>query len=287
MGYQPRVRSPRNSGRGRGIPRREKAKAKAARRKRRSSGSYMLEGKHVSTSEEVADRTLSRLRNLGNQKFVLSPFNEHFDPWLGSLRDVLSEFESNPAVSVDDQFVKDRSQILSNVELKLEERRRQEASSLEVLKSLSDNRILLERTEKEYTARTKEIEERKRSEIKSLSSNMNGLKEELDRLARTKTGIFRAMSKKAKAQKEAEANQRLNLAQRELASAMQRFTAEQERLRDEYERRKQPITEQMRDQQKKIEDQEIDGSLEARQAACEALANAVNALKQRKVFSPP
>ena len=173
MGYQPRIRSPRSSGRGSGIPRREKAKAKATRRKRRSSGSYTSEENHVPTSEEIADRTFNRLRNLGNQKFVLSPFNEHFDPWLGSLRDVLSEFESSPAMSVDDQFVKERSQILSNVELELEETRRKEASSLEIVKSLSDNRILLERTEEEYTTRTKEIEGRKKSEIKRLSSNIN------------------------------------------------------------------------------------------------------------------
>jgi hypothetical protein len=268
------------------MPRREKAKAKTARREHRSSASYILEEKPVSTSEEVADKTLNRLHNLGNQKFLLSPFNEHFDSWLGSLRDVLSEFESSPAISADDQFVKNRSQILSNVELKLEERRRQEASSLEALKSLSKNRILLERIEEEYTAETKEIETGKKSEIKRISSNINGLKGELDRLARTKSGIFRAMSNKAKAQKEAEATQRLNSARKELASAMQRFTAEQERLRDEYGRRKQPITEQMQHQQKKIEDQEIDGSLEARQAACEALANAVNALKQRKATLP-
>lgn len=71
MGYQPGMRSPRNSGRGRGMSRREKAKARG--QKRRSSGSYILEENHVPTSEEVADRTLNRLRNLGNQRFALSP----------------------------------------------------------------------------------------------------------------------------------------------------------------------------------------------------------------------
>jgi hypothetical protein len=95
------------------------------------------------------------------------------------------------------------------------------------------------------------------------------------------------MSKKAKAQKEAEATQRLNSAQGELALATQQFTAEQQRLQDEYERRKQPVMEQIQDQDKQIENQEIDGSLEARRAACEALVNAVNALLQRKRSSFP
>jgi uncharacterized phage infection (PIP) family protein YhgE len=267
------------------MPRREKTKARG--QKRRSSGSYISEENHVPTSEEVADRTLNRLRNLGNQRFALSPFSEHFGRWLMNLRDVLSVFESSPAISIDNQFAKERSQILSNVELELEEKRREEASREKDIKSLSDNEVLLERIEEEYAARTGEIEGRKKGEIKRLSDNIDGLKEELDRIARMKTGIFRAVSKKAKAQKEAEATQRLNSAQGELASAAQQFTAEQDRLQDEFERRKQPIMEQIQDQQKEIENQEIDGSLEARRAACEALVNAVNALLQRKGSSLP
>jgi len=276
MGYQSRIRAPRKYGR-----RREKAKAKATGQKRRSSGSYISEVEHVPTSEEVADRTLNRLSNLGNQRFGLPPFNEHFDRWLVNLRDVLSEFESSPAISVDDQFVEERSQILSNVQLDLEERRRREDSREEAIKILSNSRILLKRIGEEYTIRIREIEARRDSEIKRLSSKVDYLREELDRIARTKMGILRVISKKAKVQKEAETTQRLNSTQRELALAVQHFTAEQEKLRDEYERRKQTVIEQIREHQKEVENQEVDDSLEARRAACEALVNAVNALLQR------
>jgi len=282
MGYQQRVGSRRDSGRGHGMHRREKAKAKSRGQKRRSGGSYVSEEDHVPTSEEVVDRTLKRLRNLGNQVFALSPFSEHFSRWLVDLRVVLSEFESSPIVSVDDQFLKERSQILSNVELELEKRRSEEASCDEAGKSLSDNRILLERIEGEYTARTRDAEGQKEFEIKRLSSNVDGLREELDRIARMKTGIFRAVSKKAKARKETEASQRLNLAQEELASAVRNFAAEQEGLRDEYEKKKQPVIDQIRVEEKEVENQDVDGSLETRKAACEVLINAVNALVERK-----
>lgn len=282
MGYQQRVGSRRDSGRGHGMHRREKAKAKSRGQKRRSGGSYVSEEDHVPTSEEVVDRTLKRLRNLGNQVFALSPFSEHFSRWLVDLRVVLSEFESSPTVSVDDQFLKERSQILSNVELELEKRGSEEASCDEAIKSLSDNRILLERIEGEYTARTRDAEGQKEFEIKRLSSNVDGLREELDRIARMKTGIFRAVSKKAKARKETEATERLNLAQKELASTVQNFAAEQERLRDEYEKKKQHVIEQIRVEEKEVENEDVDGSLETRQAACEVLTNAVNALVERK-----
>jgi len=256
-------------------------KAKSKGQKRRSGGAYVSEEDHFPTSEEVVDRTLKRLRNLGNQVFALSPFSEHFGRWLVDLRVVLSEFESSPIVSVDDQFLKERLQILSNVELELEKRRSEEASCDEAIKSLSANRIVLERIEEECTSKTRNVERKKEVEVKRLSSNVDGLREELNHLARMKTGIFRGFTKKAKAKRETEAFQRLSLAQKELASAEQSFAAEQERLRDEYEKRKQPVVEQIRVEEKEAENQDVDGSLETRQAACEALVNAVNALAER------
>jgi hypothetical protein len=45
-----------------------------------------------------------------------------------------------------------------------------------------------------------------------------------------------------------------------------------------------PITERIQNLQKEIDCLEIDGSLYARRAACEALANAVNALLKRKMI---
>jgi hypothetical protein len=219
---------------------------------------------------------------LGNQRFAVSPFSEHLSRWLVNFKEVLSEFESSPGINVDDQFAKERTLILTDVELDLGKRRDKEASGGETFKILSDNRILLEQTEQDYASRTKEMEERKNTKIKRLTGNVDAIKEELDRIARMKAGRFRAISKETKAKKEAEATQRLNAAQSELTSAVQHFTAEQEKLREEHERRKQVIMEQIRDQEKEVESQEIDGSLETRRVACETLANAMNSFLQRK-----
>ncbi len=244
----------------------------------------MGEKKHVATMKEVSDKTLKRLRNLGSQKFGSSPYSEHFDRWLLNLTDVLSEFESNPNISADDQFVKERSQILSIVKIELEERRRQETSLEEDAKSLSNNKNFLERIKKEYATRSREIKGQKNSEIKRLYNNIHSLREELDYTVRMKTGIFRGISKKAREQKEIETTQELNAVQRELELAMLDFTEVKEKLRDEYEKKRQPLIEQIRDYQKKIETLETDGSLEDRWFACEALIDAVNALLQRKTL---
>jgi chromosome segregation ATPase len=282
MGYQPQIKLPQASGRGYRKSRHEKGKARD--QKHRSVGDSMREEKHVANMKEVSDRTLKQLRTLGKQRFGSSPFSEHFDRWLVNLKDVLSEFELNPNISADDQFVKERSQILSIVKIELEERRRKEASLEEAIKNLSNSKNLLERIKEEYATKTREIKRQKSSEIKRLNNNIDGLREELDYIVRMKTGLLRGISKKARKQKEIEATQELNTGQRELELAMLDFTEVQERLRDEYERKRQPVIEQIRDCQKKIEKLETDGSLEDRWFACEALVDAVNALLQRKTL---
>jgi chromosome segregation ATPase len=259
-------------------------KVKGRGRKRRPVGKSMREEKHVATMKEASDKTFKRLHNLGSQKFGSSPFSEHFDRWLVNLTDVLSEFESSPSISVDDQFVKERSQILSSVKIELEERRRKEASLEEAVKSLSSSKNLLEQIKEEYAARMSDVKRQKKSEIKRLNNSIDSLREELDYIVRMKTGLFRGISKKDREQKEEETTQELNTRQRELELAMLNFTEMQERLRDEYERKRQPIIEQVTDRQKKIENLETDGSLEDRWFACEALVDAVNALLQRKTL---
>ena len=282
MGYQPRVKSPRASGRGYIKPQYERSKDR--RRKHRSKGKSKQEQKHVATLKEVSDKTLKQLHNLGNQRFGSSPFCEHFDRWLVNLTDVLSEFELNPNVNADEQFVKERSQIISIVKIDLEERRRNEASLDEATKNLSNSKNLLRRIREEYATKTREIKKQKNSEIKRLNNNIGSLREELDYIVRMKTGIFRGISKKDREQKEIETIQELNTKQTALELAMLGFTEVQGRIRDEYEAKRQPVIEKIRDFQKKIDNLETDGSLEDRWFACEALIDSVNAFLQRKTL---
>jgi hypothetical protein len=279
MGYRPQVKS---SKKGSDRQRSHREKKKTRGKKHSSSGKYLLDENQAPTSEEVTEKTLNRLHSLGNQTFAVFPFAAYFNDWLVSLKDVIVTFESAPNVSTDEQFVKERAQILADVERQLEERRRKEVSLGEAITSLSENKNLLERIEKEYAAGAREIEERKNREIKRLNRDIDVFRGELGDLAKVKAGLFRAMSKKAKAQKEAEITQRLNDAQSALESAVPNSVTEQERLRNDYEKRKQLATAQIEKLQKEVTDADIDGSLADRQAACSALAKAVNALLKRK-----
>jgi hypothetical protein len=285
MGYQQRGGSPRDSGRGRGIPRHEKAKVKKL--KHHSHGFSTLEQSQTPTPEEIANRTLNALNHLGNQRFVLSPFSEQLNLWLTSLKNVLSEFESNPGIVVDDELAKERSQIVSNIELELGKRRHREDHSGENAKNLATSKALLEQVKLESGTAMKTIQKRQEAETKTLFADIEGIKGELEHLARMKTGILRGISKNTKAWRETEARQRLSVAQDELAAAVQRFNNEQEKARTEYERRKQAVSRQIQEFEKEALSQEIDDSLDARHAACDGLVNAVNSFLQRNRLSQP
>lgn len=282
MSYRPQTSSRRNTGRGRGKVRHKKAKRKG--QKHRSGGKYLLEESEAPTFKEVVEKTLVRLRNLGDQIFAFSPFSQYFDDWLLSLKSVLSEFESNPAINMDDEFVKKSSQVIADVEIKLAERRREEAVLEKATRRLADQNHLLVQIDTEYASATHKLASKRNSEIQRLTRRVHDFEEELEEASRMKASIFSPFSKKAKAQREAEATRKLNSAKSELESVVHSFTIEQEKLHDEYEKRKQVVIEKVRSLEKEVENVETDYSLEVRRAACEALINTVKALLQRKTL---
>ena len=282
MGYR-RARTRRGFGR-----ESEKTRPKTKTEKQQSSSAYTFIEEHVQTFNEVVDRTLNSVRRLGSQRFALAPFHEHFDRWLLNLRIVLSEFDSNPSVKVDDQFVKESSQALSDIDSALKEKRLKEVSFEEsvrrVNQKLLDSRNLLAQAEREYASKTREITDRKEHAVRPVASKLGTLKEELNRMVRMRSSFLRNVLKVG-VQKETEATQRLDFTKKELATIEHSFTAEQEQLQDKYKRRRQQLLEQIADHQREIESLEanspINDAVEERQAACDALINALNTLLQR------
>jgi hypothetical protein len=259
--------------------RHEKAKHKG--QKHRSGGKYLLEESEVPTFEKVLEKTLGRLQSLGGQTFAFSPFSQYYDDWLLSLKSVLSEFESNPAVNVDEEFVKERSQVIADVELKLAARRREEDVLEETARRLADQNNLLVQTDTEYAYATQKLASQRNSEIKRLTRSVHDFEGELEETRRTKASIFSPFARRDRSQKTAEVTRKLDAAKSELESVVKAFESEQEKLHDEYDKRKQAVTVQVRSLEKKVEGSETDSSVEDRRFACEELVNAVKALLQR------
>ena len=236
----------------------------------------------VLTVQEITELTLKRLHTLGNQKFGSSPFSQHFDRWLTDVKIVLSEFESNPNIGVDDQFLADVTKALSTIEHQFENRRHIEASLDLEEKGLMECKEHLEHIKKQYLSAATEIGKQRSREVRRLRSAIVRLKREQDEVIRMKTGFFRGVSKKEREQREMEITQKLSDQQQALEIAMLNFKEAKGKLRDDYDKKATPVYVEMKKFQKKLDDGERDDSLEDRWFACEALIDAVNNFLQRK-----
>jgi uncharacterized phage infection (PIP) family protein YhgE len=271
--------SRRGSGRGRGKLHSEK---KRKGHKRRSGGKYLLEPGEAPSFEKVVDKTLSRLGNLAGQIFACSPFSQYYDDWLLGLKSVITEFESNPAVEVDETFVKERSQVIADIELKLSERRSEEAAFEETTRRLADHKTLLVQTDTEYAYATQNLASERKSNIKRLTRTVNDLETELEEITQTKVSMFSPLARRARSKKKSKIKRKLDAAKTELETAVKDLEAEQGKLRIEYEKKKQDITAQLQILEKKASGSETDSAAKDRQTACEALINTVKELLQRK-----
>lgn len=283
MSFRPQTGSRRNAARQYSKSAHEK---KAKEKRLRSGGKYLLEETPEFSAKEVGEKTLGGLSKLGNQVFALSPFSQYFDDWLVNLRQIISEFESNSAINVDEQFVKERSQIFLDVEGTLAEKRLQESNLTGDAKTLADNNHLLVETDKEYAEKTRELSFKRNAEVQRLTHKIHELEDDVASQQEIKISVFKPIARKKAAEKLAQTQQNLKPTKNELEVALQSFTAEQEKLHDSYEKKKQEITEKVESLRKELERLETDTSIDARQAAFNTLANAVNALLQRTPLPP-
>jgi len=279
MGYRP---GSRRSGKKFQKSQHEKVKAKTHKH---GKNRLLLEERQDSTPEEIAEKTINSLKRLGEQKFAVSPFSHYFDDWLFNLKEVLSEFESRPITILDEFFLKEREHVMSRIQQDLADIRRDEAILNLKVNDLAEKNHLLAEIDAEYAAQTREIGPKRNAEIQGLTLNVRNLEDELERMKRMKTSFFGSFTKKTKAQKQAEIQQKLESAKTEVEFAVRNFKAEQEKFHDDYEKKKQTVTAQILMLEKVVEKLETDGSLDVRQEACEELINAVKALLTRKAPS--
>jgi DNA repair exonuclease SbcCD ATPase subunit len=253
---------------------------KAKEKKQPLGGIYHQEVTEVS-AKEVIEKNLGYLSKLGNQVFAISPFSQYYDDWLVNLRQIISDFESNPAIKVDEQFVKERTQIFLDLEGAFAEKRIQETNLTGEAKELADNNHLLVEADKEYAERTREVSFKRNAELQRLGTKVRELEDDVASQEEIKFSFYKVMAKRKAAEKLAQARLELKSAKNELEVALPSFAAEQEKLHDYYQKKKQEITEKVDALHKELEKLETDTSEETRQTACNGLANAINALVQR------
>ncbi|HLN44310.1 MAG TPA: hypothetical protein VK209_01240 [Candidatus Sulfotelmatobacter sp.] len=240
-----------------------------------------MQEEHEVTVKEVGEKTLSNLKRLGEQVFAVSPFSQYFDDWLINVKEVVSKFETSDTINTDELFVRQRQQTFDKLEIEFARLKQEELKLNQAVRELADNNHLLVETDADYATKTRELGPRKDAEIQRLTLDVQKYESELEQANRMKTSFF-GFTKKAKAQKEAEARSKLEAAKTKLESAVQAFKVEQEKLHDTYEKKRSSITEHVQQLEKEVEKLETDNSVSIRREACEELSNAVQSLLDRQ-----
>lgn len=254
---------------------------KSKERKQRVGAKYLQEETPQATAPQVAERTVNSLGKLGSQIFALSPFSQYFDDWLLNLRQLVSEFEANPTILSDEQFEKERMQIIQDVEGALAEKRIQESNLTDEAKALADVNHNIADADREYTVKTKELSNKRNSEVQRLSNKIRELEDSVSASIAAKFGFFQFKEKKQNQEKLARTEQELKTTKIQLESSLASFTSEQEKLHDSYQNRKQELSEESDRLHNELEKLETDTSAIARQTACNALAESINSLLKR------
>lgn len=282
MGYQPQSK-PRKGTTRQYRPFHEKTKTK--KHQRRSHPAPLNTQKLPPTEQEIAEDTLKRVHTLGSQKFGSFPYSEHFDRWIGTVEAVLSEFAGNPNIGIDQEYTEECQRILSGINFTLEQIRRREATITQEISALTEHKNHLQQINKEYATRAGVVRSQKNAGIRQLTRELGELKLEQDKIIKMKAGLFHRVSKKERENREICIIEKITEKQTELELATLDLKQATRALREEFDRQKEPVMEEIKKCQKRIEDVETDGSLEERWFACEALTDAVNMFLQRKAIN--
>ena len=132
----------------------------------------------------------------------------------------------------------------------------------------------------EFADQSQELEEKRKIAMDFLTQNVKELQDQIEEIKKNKTS--NPLKRVANQQQIFEFTEKLLDAKKRLLLAEQNSSFEQEKLRAEYEKKKQATVGKMQSIEKDIATKTIDDSLEARQAAVKALADAVKSLIQRK-----
>jgi len=266
MSFKPQT-APR---RGVSRPMTKSAHNKKTKRKQRSSSKY-IEDTPEATPQEIAEKTINSLSKLGNQIFALSPFNQYFDDWLINLRQVLSEFETNKAIKVDEVSKKQITQIMQDIESKLAEKRLKESNLTSEAKALAEVNHKIADTDKEYAEKNREQNNKRNSEVQRLSTKIRQLEDQLGEQQKIKISFYKFKERRAAAQTLSQTEQYLRTAKTELEVILSNFSIEQEKLHDSYQKLKQELSQESDRLHKELEKLEIDTSTEDRKIACGTL----------------
>jgi len=270
MSYEPRSRGMR--------PRRITSKKPASKEKREIEETQFAYQEIVPVNtEEISARAVNALDHLGNQRFGMPPFSEHFRRWIVDIESVIGDFKSSLPETVSGNFDKTVAQLMSNIRNELETRIKteedQSSNVTETLKKLADNERAIAELDSQQRIKVHEAKRATEKSVKKLRGEIDALDAERLRLLRQKPTFLERLFGSSKTKVES-SSQSIHSKRNDLTSKEESLKERIDALRSDYAEKRKPLTvsqAELRQKLAELRSTTMDDALELRKGACEQL----------------
>ncbi len=273
-------------------PTTKKLSAKEKREQREESLPYYQEPEQVDPSEVVA-KTLNALEHLGNQRFGLPPYSEHYRRWVKDMKALLEEFETQLQNAADQQYRETVDKSLAFVKEEFDRRMAVEAENSVQISSLQKRLdvigIELSKLEHEYKIGVNEFKKRNEKTAAKLRGEIDTLDKKRLQMIRKKPSLFERLFKKPDLKLESNTSV-LRSKKEKLSESREGLKAELTRMRAEYEKKRRQLTveqEELRTKLARFKEGTSDETLERRRQVCQELRRAIIETVERTTKHAP
>jgi hypothetical protein len=232
--------------------------------------------------QEVSSHIMNALEHLGNQRFGMPPFAEHFQRWLIDVQSALTDLQNSLPDLADENFSKSVTALVSSIQTefntRVEAERTFSAKLAELQRQLSANEREIAELESEQRTKIHEAQRDSEKSMKKIRSEIETLDAQRLKMIRHKPTILERIFGGAKGRIEGTSHslqsRREDLQSREV-ELKRRLTI----LRSDYEKERKPLTArqtELKEELAQLQATTLDDALEIRKMTCDKLRQAVS-----------
>ena len=280
MSYEPRTRGMRS--------RRAATKKPALKEKRTSQENAFPYQEVVPVNQrEVSSRITNALEHLGNQRFALPPFYEHFQRWMKDVESVLADFKNSIPDAADKQYEATVATLMENIRNELTKRIDEEKALshqiTELQQQLSTYELEISDLEKEQRNRTNEAKRGYERSIDKIRGEIEALDAQRLKLLRKKPTVLDRILGRSRVQIEGSSHS-LQSKRNDLQGKEERLKRQLDGLRSNYQEKRTQVSrqgEELKQQLAELKNSTLDDGLEIRRSVCEQIRRAIEASQER------
>jgi len=264
------------------------ASKKSSRRVREQTNATSYLAREAVDPSQVTSNVLNALDHLGNQRFMLPPFSDHYERWLKDLHSLLEEFETQVPQTVDANLRKEITESMNEVQSILSERVKMENSqsneSTKLQQQLARCDAELSQLEHAYRLQTQELRKKHGKISQKIRDEIDQLDRRRIQILRKNANIFRRFLRKSD-NSIAETGIALDSRRAKLRDDEQNLQDDLQKLQEDYATRRQKLITEIDSLRLKMrstaETAGADDALEVRRKVCQRIHAAITGATQR------